>query len=55
MNSISIILEIVGLVLLVIGYQRSKRNIMLAGAILLWFGGSLGDFARGFIDGIRGH
>jgi len=54
LNTLSIILEIVGIVGLIYGYTKKNRNIMLISALLLWFGGSLGDFVRGFIDGARG-
>jgi len=53
LNTISFILEVVGLVGLIYGYTKKNRNIMLLSALLLWFGGSLGDFVRGFIDGMH--
>jgi hypothetical protein len=50
-NALSYLLEIVGLVLLVIGYRKSNRNLMVAAALLLWFGGSFNEFANGFVNG----
>lgn len=52
-NAASYVLEVVGLVLLVIGYRRSNRNLLLAASLCLWFGGSLSDFVHGFMDGAR--
>lgn len=48
---LSIVMEIVGLAWLVYGYSKNNRKHMLAAALLLWFGGSLNDFVRGFMAG----
>jgi len=48
---LSYLLEITGLVLLVLGYRRNNRNLLLAAALCLWIGGGINDFARGFLDG----
>jgi len=50
-NKISIIIECLGMIGLIYGYIKKNRNIMLISALALWFGGSLGDAVRGFIDG----
>lgn len=47
-------LEIIGLVLLVLGYRRNNRNLLLAAALCLWIGAGVNDFARGFMDGVNG-
>jgi hypothetical protein len=43
-------LEIVGLILLVLGYRRNNRNLLLAAALCLWIGAGVNDFVRGFMD-----
>ncbi len=42
-----------GIVLLVVGYRRHHRNLMLAAALVLMSFGTLQDFGRGFIDGYQ--
>jgi len=44
----------VGVALLVVGYRRHHRNLMLAAALVLMSFGTLQDFGRGFVDGYRG-
>ncbi|VXA99630.1 hypothetical protein [Massilia sp. 9I] len=51
-ETIGYILEFTGLVLLVLGYRKSNRNLMLAAALCLWFGGGISDFVRGFLHGV---
>ncbi len=53
-ETIGYILEITGLVLLVLGYRKSNRNLMLAAALCLWFGAGISDFVRGFLHGAGG-
>jgi hypothetical protein len=53
-NTFSYILEIIGVILLVVGYRKSSRNLMAAAAVLLWFGGSFNDFVGGFTTGVHG-
>ena len=43
----------IGAVLLVVGYRRNHRNLMLAAALVLMSFGTLQDFSRGFIDGYQ--
>lgn len=50
-DALSYLLEIIGLVLLVIGYRKNNRNLLLAAAICLWLGAGVNDFVRGLIDG----
>ncbi|WP_291271551.1 hypothetical protein [Geothrix sp.] len=54
-NKISFVLESLGLIGLIYGYTKKNRNIMLISALVLWFGGSLNDFVKGFIDGMHAH
>jgi hypothetical protein len=53
-NTFSYILEIIGVILLVVGYRKSSRNLMAAAAVLLWLGGSFNDFVGGFTTGVHG-
>lgn len=39
--------------LLVVGYRRHHRNLMLAAALVLMSFGTLQDFGRGVIDGYQ--
>lgn len=50
---LEISLMCVGLVLLVVGYRRNHRNLMLAAALLLMAFGTLQDVGRGVIDGYQ--
>ena len=45
------VLVSVGLVLLVVGYRRNAKRMMLAAAICLLFSGNLGEIVRGYQDG----
>jgi uncharacterized membrane protein YozB (DUF420 family) len=42
-----------GVVLLVVGYRRNHRNLMLAAALVLMSFGTLQDFSRGVVDGYQ--
>ncbi|MCF7751658.1 hypothetical protein KQ945_12945 [Bacillus subtilis subsp. subtilis] len=42
-----------GVVLLVVGYRRNHRNLMLAAALVLMSFGTLQDFGRGFLEGYQ--
>jgi len=44
-------LFILGLILLIAGYRRNNRNVLLSAAILMLFVGVLDEFARGFHHG----
>jgi len=50
---IAYLLEIIGLVLLILGYRRNNRKLMLAAALCLWLGAGMSDFMRGFLDGVN--
>jgi ABC-type amino acid transport system permease subunit len=47
---LEIILLIVGIVLLIIGYRKTDRNLMLAAAVVLWLSASIHDIVSGAID-----
>jgi len=44
---------IAGFVLLVIGYRRNDRKLLLVAALLLFLAGTASEFARGFADGFK--
>lgn len=50
---IAYLLEIIGLILLILGYRRNNRNLLLAAALCLWVGAGVDDFVRGFMDGVN--
>jgi hypothetical protein len=50
---VSYLLEIIGLVVLVIGYRKANRNLLLAAALLLWFGGAFEGFTASFMHGTQ--
>lgn len=45
------VLFVLGLILLVVGYRRNDRNLLLTAAILLLLVGGLSDFVVGFHHG----
>jgi len=45
---LDISLAIAGFVVLLIGYRRNDRKLLLAAAILLFLTGTLSEFSRGF-------
>lgn len=45
------VLFVVGVILLVVGYRKNDRNLLLAAAVVLLLVGGLSDFAGGFNDG----
>lgn len=51
MYYVEIALFIVGLVMLVVGYRKNQRNVLLTAATLLFLAGTLGSIASGFSDG----
>ena len=51
LEAFSYLLQLVGLILLVIGYRTSNRNMLLAAAFILWTGSGVPDLVRGFSDG----
>ncbi|MBW4049527.1 MAG: hypothetical protein HIU89_16900 [Proteobacteria bacterium] len=53
MSYVEIGLLLVGLCLLVLGYRRSDRNVLLVAALLLLAAGTIGSFSQGLVDGVR--
>ena len=47
-------LFIFGVALLAVGYRKNHRNLLLAGAIVLFVSAMIQPFGKGFIDGIHG-
>jgi hypothetical protein len=52
MYLVEIVLLVVAVVVLVLGYQRNNRNLLLLGAVLLFLAGSVSDLVHGFVQGI---
>jgi hypothetical protein len=50
---ISYVIQFVGLILLVVGFRRTNRNLLLSAALLLWFGAGSSDFVHGFMDSVH--
>lgn len=50
---VEVILELLGVALLIIGYRKNRRNVLLAGALILWIGGGISDIVRGAMDGYK--
>jgi hypothetical protein len=53
MDFVEIALLVAGVAVLVIGYRRNDRNLLLAAAILLLLAGALGGMVEGFLEGWR--
>ena len=51
MYLLEIVLLVAGIVLLAIGYRRNLRNLLLAGAVVLFLSAALGSFVEGYIEG----
>jgi hypothetical protein len=54
MNIISQVSLLVGIVLLVVGYRKNNRHIMLAAGIVIFVAGSFNELAAGALAGWRG-
>lgn len=50
-ETLAYILEFTGLILLVIGYRKNNRKLLLAAALCLWFGAGVEDFVHGVTEG----
>lgn len=48
-----VLLFIIGIVLLVVGYRKNSRNLLLAGAIVLFVSATVQPFSQGFAEGFR--
>jgi lipoprotein signal peptidase len=53
MYYLEIALFVVGLIVLVVGYRKNQRNVLLTAAILLFLSGALGSAVDGFSDGFN--
>ena len=53
MYYLEIALFVIGLVVLVVGYRKNQRNVLLTAAILLFLAGALGSAVDGFSDGFN--
>ena len=50
---VEILLFVAGMVLLVVGYRRNRRNLLLAGAIVLFLSSAGPQFASGAVQGFH--
>ncbi len=48
----SYILLALGIVLMVVGYRRSSRNMLVWAGLTLFLSAGIGDFVQGFRDGV---
>ena len=53
MYFIEITLFLIGIVLLVVGYRRRNRNVMLSAAILLFMSAAVDSLVGGFLEGYQ--
>lgn len=53
MYIMEVALFVVGVVVLVAGYRRNHRNMLLTASILLFLAGALSSGAQGFIEGYQ--
>ena len=51
MYFIEITLFLIGIVLLVVGYRRRNRNVMLSAAIILFMSAAVDSLVGGFLEG----
>lgn len=54
LDYLEIALFIIGAGLLILGYRRTNRDVLVVAALLLFLAGSIGDFFSGFVDGVNG-
>jgi len=50
---VQVALFLVGLVLLVLGYWKNRRGVLVLAALVWLLAGGVADFAQGFSDGFR--
>lgn len=50
---LSYLFHITGLVLLILGYRRNNRDMLLAAATCLLVGGGIEDFVQGFMEAMN--
>lgn len=53
MEYLEIVLLAIGAVLLIAGYRKNRRNVLLLGAIVLFLSAATDDFTHGFAQGWR--
>ena len=54
MYYLEIALFVIGIVLVVVGYRKNGRNLLLAGAVVLYLSAALPQFVGGYLDGVSG-
>jgi hypothetical protein len=50
---LSYVLLALGIVLMVSGYRRNNRNMLVWAGLILCLGGGINEFVHGFVDGIH--
>ncbi|HZX69876.1 MAG TPA: hypothetical protein VFE77_03575 [Rhodanobacter sp.] len=53
MEYIQSVLLVVGVIVLVVGYRKNQRNLLLSAAVVLFLAGTVGNFTQGFLDGFN--
>lgn len=51
MRYVELALLVAGVAMLVVGYRKRHRNLLLSAAIVLFLTGAIGDIAHGFVAG----
>jgi len=51
---LALILLVAGIVLLVVGYRKNSRNMLLVGALVLFSSAAIPDFIEGVQEGYSG-
>jgi hypothetical protein len=54
MAIVELVLFLIGLAMLVVGYQKNNRNVLVGAALILVLGAVLGDVVHGFSVGMMG-
>ncbi|EIL98381.1 hypothetical protein AB7849_02790 [Rhodanobacter sp. 115] len=50
---LQLLLLVIGVALLVVGYRRNERKLMLVAAIVLFLAGSGAQLVTGFVEGLH--
>jgi putative copper export protein len=54
MAIVEIVLLAIGLAMLVFGYKKNDRNVLVGAALVLLLSAALGDMVHGFVEGMTG-
>jgi hypothetical protein len=53
LDTLSLLVQLVGVILLVLGFRKSNRNMLLGAALCLWIGAGMNEMVPGFIAGLQ--